>query len=436
MLASVDSALKAWTDCEPQGYTLEARRLPEVLDKISACVPCNHGALETSRRLQDLFARERDLGDGMPLFLEMVKEQDGQINFLYFWQAFSKAVRYVGGGEPGAGTHESLLSDFESLRDRVLRRLDMDCVAEPDAAAHKVLNVVDIDCLERVQGLSASEIKQLVLDTANMSEMPSFWNSAIDALDIDAVCGDAAAFLQLEELTALMLQWIYNAVTLRLNSPAKRKQESLDAYVRAHSPTSRAQGKHRRTVVRLHIYDVSHEGTIHQLNKLLANKDAPFKLGGAFHTGVEVNDLEWCFGYSGSSTKPGIACIVPKSHPHHNFRQTVKVGYTTLTPEEISVVISGLIEDYPGTDYDLFSRNCCHFADDFCQRLGVGTIPAWIHRFSFLGTRVANAMHAAKSIGNHIDGALQEVKGFHNRNFGPLPTPDYDAGPKIMLVTI
>merc|ERR1712194_720802 len=41
-----------------------------------------------------------------------------------------------------------------------------------------------------------------------------------------------------------------------------------------------------------------------------------------------------------------------------------------------------MLEEYPGHDYDLLRRNCTHFADDFCQRLGVGGIPGWIHRLA------------------------------------------------------
>ena len=43
---------------------------------------------------------------------------------------------------------------------------------------------------------------------------------------------------------------------------------------------------------------------------------------------------------------------------------------------------------YPGGDYDLLRRNCCHFADDFARRLGVGGIPSWIMRLAKIGAGV------------------------------------------------
>lgn len=53
-------------------------------------------------------------------------------------------------------------------------------------------------------------------------------------------------------------------------------------------------------------------------------------------------------------------------------------------------MLGEFIEKYPGDDYDLFRRNCCHFADEFAVRLGVGHIPAWIHRFARIATTVDN----------------------------------------------
>ena len=40
-------------------------------------------------------------------------------------------------------------------------------------------------------------------------------------------------------------------------------------------------------LVCLHVYDVSLEEGIQKLNKVLANKLSPVKLGGVFHAGVE-----------------------------------------------------------------------------------------------------------------------------------------------------
>merc|ERR1719321_1562426 len=93
-------------------------------------------------------------------------------------------------------------------------------------------------------------------------------------------------------------------------------------------------------------------------------------------------------------TVPGISCVEPKTNPQHTFRQTVSMKYTKVAPEDVAELISLLIEEYPGDDYDLLRRNCCHFADDFSRRLGAGRIPSWIHRLARVGARVDGALQA------------------------------------------
>merc|ERR1719210_85353 len=81
-------------------------------------------------------------------------------------------------------------------------------------------------------------------------------------------------------------------------------------------------------------------------------------------------------------------------HPTHRFRQTVRLRNSKFSGEDIAAMISELIEEYPGSDYDLLRRNCCHFADDFARRLGAGRIPRWVHRLARMGARVDGLMQA------------------------------------------
>merc|ERR1711972_1081735 len=91
------------------------------------------------------------------------------------------------------------------------------------------------------------------------------------------------------------------------------------------APTSVAQMPVGHMVY-IHVYDVSQTEGIQKLNRILAHKHAPLKLGGVFHAGVEVNGLEWSFGYQPHETRSGVGCNTPKEHPQHHFRQTVKMG--------------------------------------------------------------------------------------------------------------
>eukprot|EP00441_Pelagodinium_beii_P016505 CAMPEP_0197664688 /NCGR_PEP_ID=MMETSP1338-20131121/58791_1 /TAXON_ID=43686 ORGANISM="Pelagodinium beii, Strain RCC1491" /NCGR_SAMPLE_ID=MMETSP1338 /ASSEMBLY_ACC=CAM_ASM_000754 /LENGTH=281 /DNA_ID=CAMNT_0043243383 /DNA_START=28 /DNA_END=873 /DNA_ORIENTATION=+ len=135
----------------------------------------------------------------------------------------------------------------------------------------------------------------------------------------------------------------------------------------------------------LNIYDVSKQESVKVLNTVLANYLAPVKFGGAFHTGIEVGGIEWSYGRTFRDTRPGLIGVPPRSDPHHSFRQTVNMGVTQLSLESINSIISEMIEDYPGQAYDVLRHNCCHFADDFCQRLGVSATPDWVHRLARFG---------------------------------------------------
>jgi len=45
-------------------------------------------------------------------------------------------------------------------------------------------------------------------------------------------------------------------------------------------------------------------------------------------------------------------------------------------------VIFQLAGDWLAIDYNVFSRNCIHFAQAFVARLGVGGLPPWVDRLT------------------------------------------------------
>lgn len=146
----------------------------------------------------------------------------------------------------------------------------------------------------------------------------------------------------------------------------------------------------------LHIYDVSKQASIQRLNGFLAHRKSPVKFGGVFHAGVEVNGCEWSYGSTHDPAVSGVTCVDPKEDPQHHFRQTVTLERTSLSEREVDEVISSLREEYLGGDYNLLRRNCCHFSDDLCQRLGVGRIPGWVYRLSRIGARIDDVKPRAR----------------------------------------
>lgn len=60
----------------------------------------------------------------------------------------------------------------------------------------------------------------------------------------------------------------------------------------------------------------------------------------------------------------------------------MKLGYTKKSLDEFLAILEKLYFDsvWNGSNYDLLSRNCCHFSTVLAHELGVGeSIPPWIN---------------------------------------------------------
>lgn len=147
------------------------------------------------------------------------------------------------------------------------------------------------------------------------------------------------------------------------------------------------------TAVLLNIYDLSEEW--------LASNDLfheVLELGGAFHAGVEVYGREWSFGTF------GVASNHPRSHDVHVYRQSLVIGYTKYSPDEVNNILEDeMAPRWAGKSYDLLSRNCCTFSRAFCRRLTGNGIPGWVDRLPRLLNNVT------KPLKNAADAAFKEV---------------------------
>ncbi|CAL1169249.1 unnamed protein product [Cladocopium goreaui] len=164
------------------------------------------------------------------------------------------------------------------------------------------------------------------------------------------------------------------------NIEAAKPQGLVQDQFRICSNPSGSQCSGSLGMVKLNIYDVSHESSIQNLNVFLAHPLSPFKFGGVFHAGVEIGGEEWSFGYAPSGS--GLHCSLPREHPQHNFRETLELGPTTMTKAEVAALLETMLDEYPGSSYHLIRCNCNHFASDFLKRLGVGELPAWVERLA------------------------------------------------------
>ncbi|KAM7494456.1 hypothetical protein LguiB_029065 [Lonicera macranthoides] len=145
------------------------------------------------------------------------------------------------------------------------------------------------------------------------------------------------------------------------------------------------------TEVILHIYDVTNSGsdktnnTIVQINKIF--KDG-IGLGGIFHSAVQVyGDEEWSFGFCEQGT--GVFNVPHGRNPMYTYRECIVLGKTDCSIFKVNQIIRELSREWPGHSYDLLSKNCNHFCDEFCERLGVPKLPGWVNRFAHAGDAAA-----------------------------------------------
>ncbi|KAF8114039.1 hypothetical protein N665_0043s0107 [Sinapis alba] len=158
----------------------------------------------------------------------------------------------------------------------------------------------------------------------------------------------------------------------------------------------------------VHIYDVTNTGsdktnnTILQINRIF--KDG-IGLGGIFHSAIQVygND-EWSYGYCEQGT--GVFRCPSSKNPMYTYREKIVLGRTDCTIFMVNQIFRELTREWPGHTYDLLSRNCNHFCDVLCDRLGVPKLPGWVNRFAHAGD---TALEVAETTAMRLKQAKTEL---------------------------
>jgi len=125
----------------------------------------------------------------------------------------------------------------------------------------------------------------------------------------------------------------------------------------------------------LHVYDLG------PWSKWALNSWASL---GAFHCGIEVLGVEFSFGAiprdDGDGRPSGLSWHHPKSHPRHEYRESVSLGSTPLCTAEIGHLLERLEKAWPARRYDCLKQNCIDFAEAFATGLRVPVVfPKWVH---------------------------------------------------------
>lgn len=167
-----------------------------------------------------------------------------------------------------------------------------------------------------------------------------------------------------------MLEWLFGEAEQQAQAPGQ------DRAVRQRFPspetadTAAQRGETKAAcggVVTLHIYDLSPSFVYpNTVGRALGT--------GAFHVGVEIYGNEWTF--TGSD---GVIRTKPKREwGTHVYRESLEMGRTKLSESEVKNLCLRMRKRWRAPNYELYTRNCCHFSNELCINLSVGPIPTWL----------------------------------------------------------
>ncbi|XP_052742780.1 uncharacterized protein LOC112051215 isoform X2 [Bicyclus anynana] len=112
---------------------------------------------------------------------------------------------------------------------------------------------------------------------------------------------------------------------------------------------------------------------------------------GVFHSGVQVHSSLWAYG-GHPYAFTGVFEITPRDErelgEQFRFRQSVHIGYTDFSEEEVRRLVTELGKQFRGDRYHLMNNNCNHFTSAFCLALCDRDIPAWVNRLAYVSSCV------------------------------------------------
>jgi len=147
------------------------------------------------------------------------------------------------------------------------------------------------------------------------------------------------------------------------------------------------------TEVVLHIYDVGGAPAVKAVNEALRVVGT-----GAFHGAVEVYGKEWSYGYCEEAS--GVFVCEPKGCTQHRYRESIPMGTTAMSEQEVEQLVGQLRREWPGDEYDLLTHNCCHYSEEMCKRLQVSEpFPLWVKNLAAAGATLNRGVTTAVAAG-------------------------------------
>jgi len=146
---------------------------------------------------------------------------------------------------------------------------------------------------------------------------------------------------------------------------------------------------------------------------------------GIYHVGVEVYSEELAFQYYEDTwndpTVSGVVRTYPRSMSDFEYVESVSLGSTRFSSEEVAAMINVLHKKYPSCTYHITHNNCVTFAEHFVRLLQTPEpFPPWL-------TGVLEASNGSKCIDPIVDYSWSWLKWWQVRKYQrelELPAPD------------
>ncbi|KAL2017708.1 hypothetical protein VTK56DRAFT_1733 [Thermocarpiscus australiensis] len=152
--------------------------------------------------------------------------------------------------------------------------------------------------------------------------------------------------------------------------PSRKSQRPA----RSHRSTLSLQ----KTEIVINVYDLLPPGRI---------SSALWFLGTSLlHSGVVINGKEYAYGGHDRPGVTGVYWTRPKTEPPGGtFRCEILHGFTVAPQSEIDAAVRDASDEFPGTAYNLLTKNCNHFTSYLCQKLTGRPGPGWLNRAASIG---------------------------------------------------
>jgi hypothetical protein len=152
--------------------------------------------------------------------------------------------------------------------------------------------------------------------------------------------------------------------------PSQRAQRPA----RSHRSTLSLQ----KTEITIHVYDLLPPGRLSSTLWFLGTS--------LLHSGVVINGKEYAYGGHDRRGVTGVYWTRPRTEPPGGtFRCEMLHGFTLATQAEIDAIVRDVSDEFPGTAYNLLTKNCNHFTSRLCQRLTGRPAPSWLNRAASIG---------------------------------------------------